>query len=273
MKFEGKYFATRCQYGDLGIWGANKHPDRVLRIDNMDDPEYSQGQDAAKLDDAPKKKEEIDDTNSELFEHDDDGARIQDDNGNDVPKKVEVKVVKKDFSTRVASEKDKIIELMDGINDTIIQSSATLMAVSSYNQKLVYISMIDLKNRRQTHLKTPYMLENRPPQLYQIEDCSLLVGTEGGKIEHWSFTENCRKKTYDAHPESDAGISAIIELKTQSELLRGANCGSDFKLIATASEGAKEFRLWKLEMSTATLHPYLKIETTLTGGIKYLLET
>jgi hypothetical protein len=85
--------------------------------------------------------------------------------------------------------------------------------------------------------------------------------------------ENKRLRSYDAHPESDAGISAIIELKTQSELLRGQGSGSDFKLIATASEGAKEFRLWKLEMSTSTLHPYLKIETTLSSGIKYLLET
>ena len=44
-------------------------------------------------------------------------------------------------------------------------------------------------------------------------------------------------------------------------------------MIATASEGAKEFRLWKLDLSNATLNPYLKIETTLTQGIKYLLET
>ena len=91
------------------------------------------------------------------------------------------------------------------------------------------------------------MLNNRPTQLYQIDSNNLLVGTEGGKIEQWSFMDNSRIKTYDAHPESDAGISAIIELKTQSELLRGAQ-GADFKLIATASEGAKEFRLWKLDL-------------------------
>jgi hypothetical protein len=100
------------------------------------------------------------------------------------------------------------------------------------------------------------------------------VGTEGGKIEHWSFHDSTCKKVYDAHPESDAGISAILELKTTSELLRGAPSSEDnFKLIATASEGAKEFRLWKLHIATAQLFPYLKIETTFTGGIKYLLET
>lgn len=66
-------------------------------------------------------------------------------------------------------------------------------------------------------------------------------------------TSEC-KKIYDAHPESDAGISSIIELKTQSELLRGEpvspNGNLEFKLIATASEGAKEFRLWKLHLET-----------------------
>lgn len=269
-KFQNKYFATRCQYGDLGIWGANKHPDRVLRIDNMDDAEYPQGQDTARSIDEPKKKKEIDPNDSDLFEHDEDGARIQDDDGNDVLKKEEVKVVKKDFSNRVASDKDRVIEMLE-VGDLIVQGSATLMAVSSYNQKLVYVSMIDLKNRRQTHIKAPFMLNNRPTQLYQIDANNLLVGTEGGKIEQWSLMDNSRIKTYDAHPESDAGISAIIELKTQSELLRGS--GGDFKLIATASEGAKEFRLWKLDLQNATLNPYLKIETTLTGGIKYLLET
>lgn len=48
---------------------------------------------------------------------------------------------------------------------------------------------------------------------------------------------------------------------------------SNIKLIATASEGAKEFRLWKLNLETQTLHPYLKIETTISGGIKYLVES
>lgn len=47
----------------------------------------------------------------------------------------------------------------------------------------------------------------------------------------------------------------------------------EFKLLATASLGAKEFRLWKLKKSTVSLFPYLKIETTITGGIQFLLET
>lgn len=118
------------------------------------------------------------------------------------------------------------------------------------------------------------MLSNRPTKLFQIDSENLLIGTEGGKIEHWSMSESVCKRIYDAHPESEAGISAIIELKTQNELLRGSgNNDSNFKLIATASEGSSEFRLWKLHGETCELFPYLKIETTFTDGIKYLLET
>ena len=39
-KLKNKYFATRCQYGDFGIWGSNKHPDRVLKILNLDDVDF-----------------------------------------------------------------------------------------------------------------------------------------------------------------------------------------------------------------------------------------
>ena len=101
----------------------------------------------------------------------------------------------------------------------------------------------------------------------------MLVGTELGKIEHWVIDEGVCKKIYDAHPESDAGISAIKELKTKSELLRGEEWQEGgFRLIATASLGAKEFRLWKLAADTKMLTPYLKIETTIEGGIMFLLE-
>jgi len=47
----------------------------------------------------------------------------------------------------------------------------------------------------------------------------------------------------------------------------------EFKLFATASFGAKEFRLWKLGKANVSLFPYLKIETTIEGGIEFLLET
>lgn len=105
----------------------------------------------------------------------------------------------------------------------------------------------------------------------------MLFGTEGGKIEHWKIDDAACQKIYDAHPESNAGISSIIEIKSESPLLRGEPskdaAPDSFKLIATASAGAKEFRLWHLIKETCELKPYLKIETTIEGGIKFLLET
>ena len=225
-KFDSKYFATRCQYGDFGIWGSNKHPDRVLRIQNMDDPDYPQGQEEKVVEKvAPKKKDSDDEEEEEEL----------DDDGNPIKKAPEVVVVKKDFSNRVSSVKDQMIEIKWTL--TLIQSSATVLVVSNYNESFVYITSIDLKMRRQTQLHR-YHTSNKPTKLYPIDTENLLIGTEGGKIEHWVYAEKACKKIYEAHPESDAGISAIIELKTQNELLRGSSGDDSFRLIATASDGA-----------------------------------
>jgi hypothetical protein len=60
-------------------------------------------------------------------------------------------------------------------------------------------------------------------------------------------------------------------------LLRGEPskdaAADSFKLIATASLGSEIFRLWHLINATCELTPYLKIETTIKGGIKFLLES
>jgi len=160
-------------------------------------------------------------------------------------------------------------------NQSIIQNSATVLCISNYKQSFVNVTVIDLKTRRKNIVKS-FQLTNRPTRLYQIDENNLLIGTEGGNIEHWIFDEGSCKKVYHAHPESDAGIASIIELSSKSELLRGEPYESNkdkFKLLATASRGAKEFRLWKLDLATHELLPYLKIETTIDGGIKYLMES
>lgn len=130
--------------------------------------------------------------------------------------------------------------------------------------------------RRQQQIRR-YELLKKPTTLFQLDEGNLLIGTEGGKIEHRSFSqtdsESVPIRVYDAHPESDAGISAIIELQSKSELLRGSNDDPSYKLIATASEGAPQFRLWRMHIQQRELLPYLKIETTFENGIKYLLET
>ena len=231
----------------------------------MDDPDYPQGQDEKVQESILTKKKKSDSDEDEEEEEE------VDDDGNPIAKKAPEPVVpKKDFSNRVSSEKDTMIEIKWTLN--IIQSSATVLAVSNFNESFVYITIIDLKMRRQQQINR-YQTTNKPTKLYQIDDNNLLVGTEGGKIEHWVFADKACKKIYDAHPESTAGISEILELKTQNELLRGTSDDDSFKLIATSSEGASQFRLWKLNLQNQELSPYLKIETTFTNGIKYLLET
>ena len=157
-----------------------------------------------------------------------------------------------------------------------MQGSATVLMFSNYREAFVMIAVIDLKTSRMNKLKT-FKLSNKPTVLYQIDENNILVGTEGGKIEHWIIDQSVCKKIYDAHPESQEGISAILEMQTDSELLRGEvydpSAPKTFKLIATASKGTKEFRLWKLDLAKTTIEPYLKIETTITGGIKYLIES
>jgi hypothetical protein len=230
----------------------------VLKIENMDDPDYAQGQAETQRTAEEEKKPEPKD---EDMEGDmEDGAEDEelDEDGNPIPKKVVEKVVvKKDMSGRISSEFDQMIEIQ-GWKETIIQISAFVMAVSNYNESFVNITIIDLKMRRQNLVKT-FNTSRKPTKLYQIDENNLLVGTEGGKIEHWVFNESACRKIYDAHPESDAGISAILELKTTSSLLRGANAPDNFKLIATASAGDGHFRLWKLELSSGNLIPYIKI--------------
>ena len=265
-KFGHKYFATRCIYGDFGIWGANKHPDRVLKVLNMDDPEFPQVQEEPAKPE-PKKKsgdEDEDEENEEEEELDEDGNPIE-------KKEPEPVKIEKDFSNRIASAQDKMIELKNW-TETIIQSSATVIAVSNYRESFVYITIIDLKMRRQQQIKR-FDLTHKPTALFQMDEGNLLIGTEGGMIEHRAYSANQPIKVYEAHPESQAGISAIIELKSNSPLLRGENDDPAFKLIATASEGAPQFRIWKMHREQRELIPFLKIETTFVNGIKFLLET
>jgi hypothetical protein len=70
----------------------------------------------------------------------------------------------------------------------------------------VNIAIVDLKTRRKNIVKT-FKLSNKPTYLYQLDENNLLIGTEGGKIEQWVIDQGVCKHTYDAHPESSAGIS------------------------------------------------------------------
>jgi hypothetical protein len=69
---------------------------------------------------------------------------------------------------------------------TVIQSSATVLAFSNYNDQVVNLGIIDLKMRNLKFVKT-FKLSAKPTVLYQVDDNNMLFGTEGGKIEHWTI--------------------------------------------------------------------------------------
>lgn len=100
-------------------------------------------------------------------------------------------------------------------------------------------------------------LNASPTKIFQVDENNMLFGTEGGKIEHWKIDDAACQKIYDAHPESDKGISVILEIQSKSPLLRGEPSKDadpdSFKLIATASQGSKYFRLWHLINETCEL--------------------
>ena len=117
--------------------------------------------------------------------------------------------------------------------------------------------------------------------MFQVDESNLLVGTEGGIIEHWAIESEQLIATFDAHSKSQEGISSIIQLNSNHYLLWGSQNELDkqkYKIVATASSGCSEFRLWLMNLdsdvsaNSLTLQPHIRIETSLVGGIKYLLE-
>ena len=57
--------------------------------------------------------------------------------------------------------------------------------------------------------------------MYQVDEANLLVGTEGGLIEHWSIETDMLINTFEAHPTSDEGVSSILKLESKNYLLWG----------------------------------------------------
>lgn len=122
------------------------------------------------------------------------------------PKKtVEIVIPKKDRSNITASEKDCMIEIEFDAG-TIIIPSSFILCFSNYNESFVKVAIIDLKTKRKNVVKT-FKTSCRPTKLYQAGINDMLIGTEGGKIEHWSIDKEQCENIYDAHPESAEGIS------------------------------------------------------------------
>lgn len=83
--------------------------------------------------------------------------------------------------------------------------------------------------------------------------------------------------TFEAHTSSDEGVSSIIELESDNYLLWGDQEKTEgSSLLASASLGSPDFRLWHMQLSGTqlTLTPHMRIETSFApgSGIRYLLE-
>jgi len=138
------------------------------------------------------------------------------------------------------------------------------------------LAIVDLKTRRKNIIKT-FKNQRRPTYVHQIDESNILVGTEGGFIEHWSIESDQLLNTFEAHNTSDEGISYILELNTDSYLLWGHHQRTEgTSLIATSSLGCTDFRIWMMTLDgcNLSLTPHMRVETSFQAGsgIRYLLE-
>lgn len=157
------------------------------------------------------------------------------------------------------------------------QNSSTVLCFSNYNESQILLAIVDLKTRRKNIIKT-FKNQRRPTYLHQIDESNLLVGTEGGMIEHWSIESDQLMNTFEAHNTSDEGISYILELRSDSYLLWGHHQRTEgTSLIATSSLGCTDFRIWMMTLDgcNLTLTPHMRVETSFQpgSGIRYLLES
>ena len=118
-----KYFATRCVDGDVNVWSAMEHPDRIFGLPNVDQEEQSNVQDthrdSIKEEEIPPPKKEEEKEGEEGEEEENEEDVEVDENGDPIPKKVvPPPVVKKDKSNRISSDKDQMIEIK--WNQTVI---------------------------------------------------------------------------------------------------------------------------------------------------------
>lgn len=152
-----------------------------------------------------------------------------------------------------------------------------MLCFSNYNESQILIAIVDLKTRRKNIIKV-FSTQNRPTVLHQVDEANLLVGTEGGFVEHWSIENDSIANTFEAHTTSPEGVSSIVELKSESYLIWGQQERTEgSSLIATASLGSPDFRIWLMQVAEGcqlTLTPHMKIETSFAPGvgIKFLLE-
>lgn len=212
----------------------------------------------------------------EAGEAEEDAVSEYTDGGTKIEKKAVIKEEpKRDFSNRISSSRDQMIEL-DPQNLAQAQSSTACLCFSNFNQKFIAVQTFDLKTSRRLPVK---MVECQaaPTKLFQLDDSNILVGREDGKIDHCDLKATGSEwvNSYDGNTEQDGPITIILELKTKSKLVRdaveAAGPKDDFRLIVTASGNSGLLRFWKLDKKLK-MHLYMEIHTSLVEGVGWLVE-
>ena len=108
--------------------------------------------------------------------------------------------------------------------------------------------------------------------MFQGANSILFVGTEKGMIEFWSFDDDSIIKHMEAHADSEAGISQIVELTRPGPLIT-RNAGAHKKFLVTTAFDKPEFKMWTFDEEKCQLEPHIMIRTSFTNGIRFVLET
>lgn len=156
------------------------------------------------------------------------------------------------------------------------QSSTAVICFSNYNEKFISVQTFDLKTSRRLLAVPNISCKAAPTKLFQLDDTSILVGRDDGKIDHLDLKNGGEwVATYEGASAEDGAINVIYELKTQSKLVRDAveSAGpkEDFRLLVTASAKGGMLRFWKLDKKLK-MHLYMEINTSLVEGIGWLVE-
>ena len=134
----------------------------------------------------------------------------------------------------------------------LLQTSATILAVSCFHESQVLICNVDIKTRGKT-IKSKIDNKQSPTYLYQIDEDHLLVGTLGGKFEVWNIDPNQQqpviKQVFDAHPGSEQGVSQILCLQDPSPMIIGDKGGENCQFLVSAAADKPEILIWRLQVN------------------------
>ena len=82
-------------------------------------------------------------------------------------------------------KKDLLIEIPDF---PLPQNSMTTLCSSNYHHNLVHLFVIDMKTKRKNS-KGNFTSQRKPTFILSVDKFDILVGTEGGIIEHWRIEQ------------------------------------------------------------------------------------